>query len=105
MELLLPKGTGVRDRSMTPLAVGDRFQVAGWEYMWATINAVRDVGAGFPNEYRACQFFWPSDGTWDSSQGYFVPVVFADLEPPEGAEMLGSTPAADFWQAPQFLPE
>jgi len=100
MHFNFPKGVHLRSQNMTPFNNGDIIQVAGWEYMYGWIEAVYDVGSGFFNEHRMARVYWPMDITPNSVGGFYTPTSLETLEPPEGAAMIGSTPPADYWQAP-----
>jgi len=100
MHFNFPKHTSLRQQSMTPFNNGDIVQVAGWEYMWGWIEAVWDVGAGFPNEHRMARVYFPDDITPFSDLGLFVPGASVELEPPGGFTPIGEVAVADFWQDP-----
>jgi len=100
MHFNFPKLTYLREQGMTPFNNGDIIQVAGWEYMYGWIEAVYDVGAGFPNEHRMARVYWPFDITPNHESGFYVPGANTMLEPPEGADMVGTVAPADFWQDP-----
>jgi len=105
MHILFPKHTALRDNDQTPLFLGDLIQVAGWENMVASIQSVRDIGAGFFNEHRAAYVYWWIDASPGSPYGQLCGSVNPDLEPPDGAEMVGLVEPADFWEEPQIVGE
>lgn len=100
MHFNFPKRTNLRHQNMTPFNIGDIIQVAGWEYMWGWIEAVWDVGAGFPNEHRMARVYFPDDITPFSDLGMFTPAATLDVVPPEGAVMIGTVNPLDGWQDP-----
>jgi len=98
----VPKRLYFRHYQLTPFALGQRVQLAGWENMWAKVLYVQDVGAGFSNEHRCVECIHPLDTTWNHQSGLYMPAVDHTLQPPDGFLEMGVQNPADFWQDPNM---
>jgi len=108
--VLLPKWSRVRPSElqlgleMLPDPWGsDIFQLAGWGSNWAYPFVVRDVGAGFPNEYRTMSFGNPFKVSWDTGVGRVIGGVSTFLQPPDGYDPLPLDPPGVVWDDPDFM--
>lgn len=98
----VPRHLSFKARSQTPFRLGYRIQVAGWENMWAIVYYVGDVGSGFTNEHRSLTVEFPTDESWDSIEGLYIPASNPLLEPPPDALMMGTQPPSDDWSEPNM---
>jgi len=100
--LEVERGMPFRPFWQTPFNHGFRVQLAGWEYVWATVFYVTDVGAGFANEHRTLVCGVGADDSWFSEYGMYLPRVNKDLQPPEDALMMEAQGVFDGWELPDM---